>query len=289
MSPIYLRNGALLIENGALAISANCCCNEVCCNCPSGSVIFVPDYWSAYPVFPCSTASGDSYYNQFSSCSGLGWSATVPELPERQLISDCSFEGDRFYWASQSTTYIFGNYFLSSWINGNSPTSGTFFPWAANSSYIEAYLDWDKLANDYDNCNLYLIYHLASTTASEYQCAASCGPTILGSYSVSENMCLRIVQIIPDECEMDPPGSTGATLRDITDDVWLSGNLPYTGISGELDGTCSKLFLGNVVVDLETCMGDASNTEALDGHVPPIYVDPIIVEPIVLCGVCPEE
>jgi hypothetical protein len=69
MSPIYLHNGALLVEGGALATSSNCCCDK-CRNSISGESgqckvqvsiqgetgfspfdFFSPSWWWTIPVF----------------------------------------------------------------------------------------------------------------------------------------------------------------------------------------------------------------------------------------------
>ena len=84
MTPLYLWNGMLLTENGALAISQDCCCFPPCCSCPDGyPLLTIPGiYWSASVTYDTSYGEDNRSFiftnpawSEFISCYGLNWSS----------------------------------------------------------------------------------------------------------------------------------------------------------------------------------------------------------------------
>lgn len=288
MTPLYLYNGALLTENGALAISQDCCC-DICCLCPDGFPLRVsPDTYSAITIYPCNSDTG--YWSEFATCSGVGYTVNLPEVPST-INTPCGDDGQGgtldFYWPEYTISYYFYAVPLSEWF----VTYGS-----ASEIYVAAggtvfYIDTEKLTNDYDNCNIFAFTHDVYINKQEYQCINDFIYFMKGTNT--QQSCLQIVQIIPEECDLIEPRALSATINDITSEVVLSGTIGISGVSASVTDNCVDVFTNNTVTTYDPETGFStqySDTEALEGSLEPEYIDPVIMlEPIAFCSGCPDE
>lgn len=288
MTPLYLYNGALLTENGALAISQDCCC-DICCLCPDGFLLNItPTTYNATMIFPCSTVSDPGEWAEFFTCTKEGWSntANLPEIPTR-INTPCTDDGQGnpldFYWEPYYITYNFNiSVMVLGWIGDGYISSG----------YANFYIDVEKLMDKYMKdgyyCNIYVLFHDATVIAQEYSCINDV--IYQTKVSTTQQSCLQIVQIIPEECDLVEPRALSATINDITSDIVLSGVIYYSGIESSINGFCSQTFLNNSLLTYDETNGfvsQYSETEAIEGGIAPKYVDPIVVtDPIAYCGNC---
>jgi hypothetical protein len=292
MSPLYLFNGALLTENGALAISENCCCFQPCCSCPEGYPLFtIPGAYTASVTSEVSSTGSDFIINnpawaQFISCYGLNWSATLPDTPPI-ITLECSDNNGPFDWQyfGYNPVYSYNSYELGSFADYDS-TEGIIY-----TIYANFYVDTEVLSTEYENCNIFALIHQVGIDGPiEYTCFEQLqpGPIRLTKRTSSAKLCLQIVQVLPEECDLEEPAPLNAIVRDITSEVLLSGIVTITPVvSSTLTDNCVEVFIDNEVNTYSDETGwdfQYSNTEALDGHLAPIYPDPIVVDTLAICA-----
>lgn len=299
MSPLYLWNGVLLTVDGALAISQDCCCYQ-CCECPEGYPLFtIPgDYTASVTNDFAEGGNNDVIISNVTwaetiSCYGLNWSATLPDTPPITTLECSNNNGPFNYQYFQYNPYYFYNIYE---LNGNIPFLYDSVEGIIYTIYANFYIDTEVLSTKYENCNIFLEVHYANIDGPiEYTCFEQIqpGPIYLTKRTSSAKVCIQIVQILPEECDLVEPAPLSASVRNITNDVLLSGTITYSPIvSGTLTDNCVELFLDNTIMTYDDETGfnsEYSNTEPLDGHLPPIYPDPIVVETLAICSTGCEE
>lgn len=119
MSPLYLYNGQLLIENGALASSINCCCSGNPCNCNcyevavNGKFGFNPDNysdpnnegWASGFVYNC--GSGGASYTKLDypvRIGGINININGAQAVVRQ-DGDSGCAGGGYEWPNATLTF----------------------------------------------------------------------------------------------------------------------------------------------------------------------------------------
>jgi hypothetical protein len=292
MSPLILYNGALLMVDGALAGSEDCCCSE-CCFCPVGSIrsrpssditsSLIDDYqcspnvWT--PAYPECNPDGDPPYTDWD----------IPDLPDPGEALPCPAEGAEGCVNSVSASFI--NTVGSMYIYGLLTDISEFYPVYGWNVYLVDTAALNALIDD--ECQLFVEESYMSWRNQEFsEYASDCGCYAFnGTNTVYSTV--RILQVTPDDCNATE--AVSATVNDVTSvivtGVYTQPSIPQLNAETWEATTEPRggKWISEQMVWQSGCTPIVSISGTIEGAPAPVYQQPPFVERIWACtdGSCP--